>query len=154
MHRPNTRSASSLLAALTSTPLLTGLRTLAKPRPPRAAPGSTLLARAPQPLHGHWRVRCSPEAGGNPVRVIRVLDVDPTTPTVRAWCEWSNQHLDFALHHIETAAEVDSGRLLDPLTWWATLHQREAAEPPSPLRPTAWADTQNWLGHPHAASVS
>ncbi len=57
--------------------------------PPRAI-GTTLLARAPQPRLGHWRIRDVDADGHRTVRVIRVLAVDGPAPAVQAWCELRN----------------------------------------------------------------
>lgn len=121
MKQSTARLPGAMLSALMAPPWMAGLRALV--RPPRAAkaqPGSTLLARAPAPRHGHWRIRCAPQDGSNPVRVVRVLALEVEQLSLLTWCEWSNRLLRMPLAAIETAADLETGLAVDLNAWWAS----------------------------------
>jgi hypothetical protein len=94
--------------------------------PPRTMP-TTLLARAPQPRLGHWRIRDVDADGRSTVRVIRVLDVDDQRPVVQAWCELRNALCSVSLASVQAAADVESGRPIDLARWWQATQRRSAA---------------------------
>jgi hypothetical protein len=97
--------------------------------PPRPI-GTTLLARAPQPRLGHWRIRDVDAAGHSTVRVIRVLDVDGQAPAVQAWCELRNALCRVPLASVQAAEDLESGRAIDLARWWALQRPVDALRAP------------------------